>query len=504
MKKIRISILAIALALSAVSCDFENENPNSLRLEDVDPGQLLTGAMTRAYYQRTIQMSEDGNYFMNYWYINPFGYGTAFFNTGSINMNITNSFGANVWNALYLQIYNFDQVINLSGENNDAHKAAALIMKSYYMQYIVDLYGDAPYSDALQGGSNISPAYDDDAAIYVALIQNVNDALVLLDNLDSSDINIGVQDVMFGGDIDQWKAFGNYVKVKLLLRESGVADATFLSEQFAQVNASGLFPTESVTINPGYNTSTDTQLNPYYSIFYNSAGTVTSVFQKDKPTGFFADILNGEQTEAGYLQSDVIDPRRSQLFTLIGGKVEGIKQGYLSPDLPGGNNFSDVLLVNAMDAPDSDGYVVTLAEVKFLLAEAIQKGYLTSFGDAQTAFNEGVQASFDLLGAGDATSYLTAIDTKENLGWNGGNSIAAIMAQKWIANYGFNLFEPYIDWVRTGFPRIPLSTTAIFPNRPYRFPYPQSEYSSNSANVPTLQQGDLFNASSQFNPFWKQ
>lgn len=73
------------------------------------------------------------------------------------------------------------------------------------------------------------------------------------------------------------------------------------------------------------------------------------------------------------------------------------------------------------------------------------------------------------------------------------------MTQKWLAVNGINPIESYIDLTRTGYPVLPLATTAIYPNRPYRLSYPLSEYVANSANVPTLTQSQLFVQG----PFWK-
>lgn len=301
-----------------MSCDDYldiNQNPNNNRYENVTPPQILAGAAVSAYRVQARNMTALGNYFVQNWYNNIYGY-TGISGSMNYTYEIDNTFNAAIWDGLYPQLKNLNDMVEYSSENYDNHKAAALILKAFYMQYIVDLYGDAPYSAAFQGGTEISPAYDDDAQIYASLIADINTALALFDNADSSDAAFGSEDVIFAGDVDKWKSFGNFVKAKLLLRESDVVDAAFLSEQFGQIAASGSFPTEAILINPGYNDATDAQLNPYYNLWYTSAGTTVNSTTYYVASGFIADFLNGEATSyngpsTGFVYSNVIDQRRS-------------------------------------------------------------------------------------------------------------------------------------------------------------------------------------------------
>ncbi|RTY86838.1 SusD/RagB family nutrient-binding outer membrane lipoprotein [Flavobacterium sp. RSP49] len=140
-----------------------------------------------------------------------------------------------------------------------------------------------------------------------------------------------------------------------------------------------------------------------------------------------------------------------------------------------------------------------LAESKFLQAEAVQRGFLTT-GSAQTLFNEGVQSSFTYLGATIGT-YLTEINLKSGFGWAASsNKIQAILTQKWIALSSIHGVENYINYTRTGFPVIPGSINGfnLQPSRPKRLIYPLSEYNANSANVPNLTSSQIITQG----PFW--
>ena len=493
MKKFKKYMFLAVLAVSTFSCDDYldvNDNPNAVQQDNIRPDQMLAGALVRTYRIQARDMTMLGNYFMNNHYADVNNYGAVNENP-EYNLNINPNFNSGIWDGLYLGVANYQAMIDYNSDNFDNHKAVALIMKSFYLQFIVDLYGDAPYSEAFKGNDNLTPSYDDDALIYKELVANVNEAIDLINNTDGDDVLLGAEDVVFGGDTDSWLAFANTVKMKLLLRQSGLAsEQTYIQDEFDIIAASGIAPI-SATINPGYTAATDAQMNPYNNMFY-TVSAPRALLNYLRASGYIADFLNGDV-------NGVIDPRRAVLYELIAGRVEGMYQG----DIPAPGTEPPLSKFNPVFAnATDDGFITTDAEVYFMLSEAAERGYLTSFGDAQTNFENGVQASFAQYGASGAALYLTAANAVPGLGWNG-DHIQAIMTQKWLATNGLNPIEAYIDMSRTGFPVIPLASTAQYSNKPYRLPYPTSEYTGNSSNVPSIPQAELFSASSQYVPFWK-
>lgn len=492
MKKFKKHIILAFLAIAAISCDDYldvNENTYQIPESEIRPDQLLPGALVRSYRVQARDMTQVGNYFMNNWYgdVNNFG---GVNNNQEYSLNITSSFYNGIWNGLYLGLANFESIINYDSDVYDNHKAVALIMKSFYMQYVVDLYGDSPYFEAFQGFDNLNPAYTDDKLIYDDLMLNLDKAIELLENADANDFELADSDVVFGGDVNQWLSFANTVKIKLLLRQASVADPVYLANQFQAIEMSGYVPV-AASINPGYSSDSDAQMNPYYNYFYQVNGAERTSLSFLRASGFIADFLNGTI-------NGVVDNRREALYELIAGDVKSIPQGEipapgLTPPLS--------KLVLPIASADADGYIMTQAELHFLLAEAAELGFTTAFGGAEANFNAGIQASFNLLGVPMGT-YMSDISTIPGLGWTG-NHIQSIMTQKWLATNSLNPIEAYIDMTRTGFPVIPLATNAQYPNKPYRLPYPLSEITGNSANVPSVPQADLFSASSQYVPFWK-
>ncbi|AWM14281.1 hypothetical protein DI487_10720 [Flavobacterium sediminis] len=490
MRKIKY-LFAGFLALSMLSCDDYldiNDDPNNIHQEDIRPDMQLPGAMVMTYRVQARSMNILGNIFMQNWYADVNNY-TGVNTSDEYTLDISNNFYDDIWDGLYVGVNNFQQVINYDSQDYDNHKAVALIMKSFYMQYIVDLYGDAPYSQAFLGQELLTPAYDNDADIYRALIDNINAGIDLFYTADSNDAVLGSEDVLFQGAINKWIEFANTLKMRILLRQSELTDATtqaYIQDEFDVIATSGVFLSTDAFINPGYSDATDANMNPYNNLFYNSSGSAQTYYNYTRASAYIADFLNGDI-------NGVTDPRGSVLYELVGSSSDIV--GAVQGDFNGPSELSHIVPV--MPDADSDGILMSYAESRFLLAEAYDKGYLS--GDAEMAFYEGVQASFSLYGAGGFSTYYSQIDAIAGLGWNGGNHMEAIMTQKWLATNSVNPIEAYIDMTRTGYPNIPLATTALYSNRPYRLQYPLSEYVANSANVPVIPQAQLF----QVGPFWK-
>lgn len=492
----KFKILVALLALNLISCDSYldiNEDPNNPNINDVTPALLLPGAMTSAHRVHTRRMNQLGNIWMQNWGADVNNYTQA--NSDEYILQLSNSFYDDIWDGLYLSMANFNLIENYDSQVHDNHKAVASIMKAYYMQYIVDLYGDAPYSQAFQLSADTTPAYDDDKAIYRSLVSEVDDAIQLFYDADTSDEALGTSDVMFDGNINKWIRFANTLKLRLLLRQSNLTDgdtAAYIATEAASLNGA-IFLEENATVNPGYNNSTAAQLNPFYSIFKTASGTDTPTNGYIRATAYISDFLNGD------LPDTYQDDRRGRLYTLVGGEVAGAVQGALTgPDPMSGVGTGLVKTAN------QDGIVLSLAETNFMIAEAIEKGIITGssiYPSADTAFYAGIEASYLTLGLTStaAYTYIGNTDTIPGLGWNGGNHIQAIMTQKWVATNGINAIESFIDMNRTGFPVIPMATNALYPNRPFRLLYPTSELVANSANVPSVSLSQIFVQG----PFWK-
>ena len=505
--------MVVVLFGTAISCsDYLdiNDPKNDPTADLVSPDLVLAGALTRTYSTQALTMNRLGNVFMNNWAANV----NAF--TGGFNeeyqLIITSTFYNAIWDQLFIRGANFQAMIDFESEDYDNHKAIAKIMKSFYMQYLVDLYGDIPYSEAFAGGDNTTPVYDDQVTIYRNLVEEINEAVELINTADGLDTAVGAEDIIYGGDMNAWISFANTVKLRLLIRQATLAETdsetqTYLTSQFQSLqNAS--FITTDVTLNPGY-TKDPNRANPFYESYGFNADedeTQTSNNRFIRASAYADDYLSGNIT-------NIFDPRVSRLYSPIGESVVGVDQGIDSND-PAVPDDISALGDGLLKGYAQDGIVMTASEAFFLRSEAVFRGYLS--GNAKELFQSGIVSSFIYLGVatddvypdGDpnegelntdttpetaAEDYIEASNNTDEIGWDGStNKIEAIMTQKWIATNGINAIESWIEYTRTGYPEIPLAQSAQKASKPNRLLYPSSESIANAANVPAQESNDAF------------
>ncbi|MQP25555.1 SusD/RagB family nutrient-binding outer membrane lipoprotein [Flavobacterium sp. LMO8] len=496
MKKLKLIIPLVALAF--FSCDNYldiNDNPNQATESNVNPKLTLSAAQTASFSPLVRRMNELGSVFMNQWgpNVNSFtgGYAEEF------GITMSNNFYEDIWTSVYRNTYEYSRIINFQSADYDNHKAIAKIMKSFYFQYLVDIYGDVPYSQAHLGVASPFPTYDDDQAIYRDLIVQLDSAIDMINNAPSTTVAVGAEDVMLAGDMSSWIKFANTLKLRILLREATKAETdaatdTYLTDQFAALDQN--FLNFDLTINPGYSNGSDSRQNPWINLMWelnlSSAGARVerNTYRFRRASDYFAGQLNSSS-----------DPRRSRLFTTNGsGNVVGVEQGSATApsDLSG---FGPGLMVEH----DQDGYVMLLAESLLLQAEAVERGYIS--GNAQMLFDQAIDASCNVLGVtpANAAAYISAINTVDGKGYAASaDKIEAIMYQKSVALSCINGLESWIEYTRTGYINnipMPLGATSPTGAKPMRLMYPTSELASNSANVPALSVNQSFTTA----PFWK-
>ncbi len=505
MKKIFYSIYALGalLALNACSDSFLDVNNNPNQAVSSTPELTLTNALNVTGAR--LSHNEIGAFWSGQW--SPSGSVSGF--NPEKTYNITTTFRTTIWTGPYdnLQDYKYvEQQALAVGKKSIA--GIARIMKAFNYQIIVDAYGNAPYSDALKGTTSIRPQYDQASAIYDSLILDINTGLDYLNvPVDLvTNTTVGANDIYFKGDIAKWKKFANSLKLRILLRESGVTSKSALvTAELAKLptTAAGFLGAgENVLSNPGYIKSAG-KMNPWYENYgFTAADALAGNHDFYVWSQYFIDKL-----------VDYGDYRLNLLAYSVNGSYKGVPFGegndqYLYSKVSG---FGPAFLPTAASAAASELFkrsqvIMTASESLFLQAEAVQRGLLTSDKTAEELYESGITESYKLLGVSDddGTAEEYAADYYENGGKNvnwaaSTNKLEAIGTQKWIALAGFNGFEAWTEYRRTGFPAgIPLSTKAASAVPPVRLLYPLSEYSNNAAN--TNAQGTINQFTSKI--FW--
>jgi hypothetical protein len=107
-------------------------------------------------------------------------------------------------------------------DENKGYFFVAEALSIFTWQIVTDVWGDMPYSEALQGNEGLlHPKQDKGKDIYADLLKRVND--LLASDLSKSSID-GSYDYIYKGDLSSWYRFANALKIKLTLRLSETPD----------------------------------------------------------------------------------------------------------------------------------------------------------------------------------------------------------------------------------------------------------------------------------------
>lgn len=477
LKQILFIVMLIGFISSCKKSDILdiNVDPNRPTAVSATPELVLSAALnsTGAIYNNPT----NGNSYFTFagLWLGQIGYSGNFaIATENISYALTNNFGAGLFANLYDNNEDYDFVEKKGvAQGNGFYRAVGMFMKAYNFQTLVDVYGNVPYTQALQGTANSKPAYDQGKEIYVDLAKKMDTAISLFKLAVSGNTSIN-GDIMFNGDANLWLAFANTVKLRLLLRQSEVNGAAAKTQA---ASLSGGFLTTDATVNPGYSASGG-KANPFYEQNINPSNGVSD--QQSLRAGNYG--VTFYQTNN--------DPRLGKFYSPVAGTTNTYQ----------GNAFGDQGLTNTktsgvgpgvLKSASQPSVIMLAAESYFLQAEAVLRGWITVSGETtQTLFEKGVTASFLYLGltSAQATTYYTQAGNKQTT-WSATTGfqeqLALIIRQKYAAETFINELEPYNDYRRLHLPAdIPLSTspfsTGIFPNR---LLYPQREIDVNGANV---------------------
>lgn len=475
MKKY-IKYLQVALVfLTIVSCDKDyldvNVDPNNPLTVSPDLALPVAQTYTATDIHGNRRLNTFGNLMMVNWSQSD-GFSWYY---DEFNYLVTPTFYSNIFDAAYLNtLKQYNTLIELPEEYSN-YTAISKIMMSFHFQTLVDTYGDIPYFEALKRSENPTPKYDNAQEIYDDLIVKIDEAIALIKSADNTTVVPGADDVIFKGNMNKWIKFANTLKLRILIRQSGLSAKQAYIQQNIQniINEGSGFITENAVINPGYLNEAG-KVSPFYAAY-----GLTVSGQKQN---------NGEATVASdfiinYLQG-INDPRIGRLYQEDPTGFLGVEQGLLNypPDQSFEPTFTSNIGPGLLKGATQDAPLMLLTEALFLQSEAALKGYLP--GNAQELYESAIQASFDFLGATGASGYYGSNNV--NVGWNvSPNKLEAIITQKWIALNGVNAHESWVEYNRTGFPKglpVPLNNTRS--DRPVRLAYPSSEITGNSANMP--------------------
>jgi hypothetical protein len=490
MKKITIILTLITLLIfSGCKKDFlnVNEDPSNTRTATVQ--MVLPAAIGSTCYVVGGWYQLLGGFWSQHW-TQAIG-APQWRDIDSYNLT-TNDFDQRQYGELYsgaLNDYKYIRKVALA-DKNWSYYLIATVMEAYTFQVLADLYDQIPFTDALQGDDgNFSPHFDLGQNVYDALIVRLDEALThdyktfkSNTNPNATAIEPGADDLIFGGDMDNWEAFANTLKLKIFMRQSYVRPAVASAGIEAMYAANAPFLTTDAKMTQF--ADQENKRNPIYE------------------TG--VDRLNGNisasYTLLNFLQVNS-DPRLDAIFDppSAGGSHKALPQGdFYNPD-PSLVNIADLSTpkLSGLDAV----YLISKPESYFLQAEAIVRGW--GAGSAKTEYDNGISASLEKFGIAGADSIYGPGGVYEfEPGKSMESQIEKIIVQKWIALANSQSLETWIEQGRTHYPELsiaPVTDTANYVSGrwtvsvnnvtgnklPKRLLFPESEIKRNP-NTPAL------------------
>lgn len=492
MKKIFIYLLNFSL-LSLAGCDkgLEALNENKVNPVTVDAVMLLNNAVINTSFPTKTQIYEMS---IVQQMVTPNGGVLA---GGNFNQDSRDITGLPVWSVYYQNVikYTHDVITKTNGVPERANLYnMARIWQAYAFMILTDTYGAIPYTEGGAGFTDqvFFPKYEQQEEIYPKLIQELTEASAALSAASQTETS----DILYAGNITQWKKLGYSLLLRAGMRLSKVDPST------AQSVVQTAFTGGVITANA------DNAYMRHDANYQNPAGG----------------MLNSTEAANWYLVNSFVDslknnndPRLTAIAVRYKGATSGPSQtadiATKAPEdqvgMPMGYDNGTIIaratadgLASFYDYSQVDRrrlaktsapmFFVTAAQTQLLLAEAAFRGWISGGLTPAEYFSAGIAAHMDQMVTYDIASAVSAADRDAYLlahPLEGGREMVQINTQYWIASF-LNGPEAFANFRRTGYP-------ALNPN-PYgqpgnpdvpsgtfirRIGYPTSELSVNTENV---------------------
>ncbi len=443
-------VTVLAFSLLSVSCELEEANINPNSPTEVPPNVLLPFNQSRLARLMASTPQVMAGIFMQYY--EGVDNHPLQVQTYTLNEALYVDWD---WNDYYDgPMINLRKMIEFAEEDGSYYYTGiGKILMALCLGNITSVWGDVPYSMALEGSVERHPVYDDQQTLYETIQELLDEGISDL-NQEYEGVKPSVDDILYGGDVEKWKACAYALKARYYLHlTKRTGDLTFdpAEEALAQIGMAISSGEEDLIYPFGYSAS---EYNPFYSFTLLNYILPNSTF-----TGLMS-VLN--------------DPRRDFLF----------KKRFGVATLNG----------NYFTSSNSPVHMITYHEVKFIEAEARLR-IDENDPQAEAALREAVRASIlkitnETVDAADLDAYL---DANTVLTGSFDEKMKLLIRQKYLAL--FSSIESWTDYRRTGYPELTPNDGGDHNQNPggaipRRFAYPQTErlYNQNFPDeLPTLQ-----------------
>ncbi|MGB7393919.1 MAG: SusD/RagB family nutrient-binding outer membrane lipoprotein [Pricia sp.] len=459
MIKRTIYILSLGIVFAQCSDNIDGLNEDEKAFTDV-PGETLLANAQKEFADQLINTNVN----LNVWRLFVQQWSEATYVDEARYNIITRTIPENHWTIMYRNVLKdldeayqrieAEEIVQVSPEqfaddnSIKANKLAIIeIHRTWAYMILVNTFGDIPYTEALDI-ENINPAYDDDQAIYADIIENLNSAL---ENINTEVGSFGVQDLIYNGDTTSWLTLGNSLKLKLGMHLADVNPDQ--AETLVSEAADNVILTNAQNATIQY-VSAPPNTNPLW------VDLVQSNRRDFVPADTFVEALN-----------ELDDPRRPiYLSDPVDGEFLGAPYGSTVTY----GNFSHI--GDIFFTPDLEGVLFDASETNFLLAEAVERGFIA--GSAEDFYNDAINLNMEYWGVSDAEASAYLAQPEVAYGSATGDFRQKIGEQKWFALYNRG-FEAWTEYRRLDFPVLEAPEQSAFDAVPVRFTYPVIEQNLN-------------------------
>ncbi len=293
MKHIFKKFGIILLVLASISCDLNSDlqDPNQISVDGADIDLIMNSvhADFASYFSNVTSVGAQLTRLVSMTAGDR--YATA------IRSTTTND----VWFFAYQRVLvNAQTVIALSQPeegrpDRTTHRAVAQILSAYVYMSLVDVYGDIPQSEALQGPDGIfnpTASADGGAAVYNYALSLLDAARVELAKTGSATGPALARDPYYAGNRARWNALANTLELKYWMNLSVSSRAAEAKTKIDALLAQDLIDTEAENFTYKYAAVTvPPSRHPLYDQYYDpirgaAGGYIGNYYQKELFDGY--------------------------------------------------------------------------------------------------------------------------------------------------------------------------------------------------------------------------
>lgn len=490
MKKIKFILIAFILLGSCKNFDFGDVNNPPINPTEPSPKDLLAGGIMNFFNNSGRSYFTNPTFYVQWlhqnFYTSEMRYADQPIDWSPWFIQVLSNFQTNI---KYIEANKDNNDVKALGDP-DNQIAVNKIMKAYIFKFVTDIYGDIPFSEALDENNHF-PKYDNQIDIYKGIISMLKEARDQLDP-NAGELTLGVRgDVVYGRNFNEWDndaVFGDAYKANQILQWKKLANSLILH---AALQLSKADPAYAQT--------------EFQSALNDPAGVIEDV-EDEAWIEFVMDNRAWRNPFSRLRRSDYY------LTKELTDHLQGNPHG-LGSNSPTYNHTSDAreLIISTGGAgkpydditecddeaqisskiwnPTAPLPFFTAAWTYLDRAEAAALGWTgESYDDMLT---QGIIKSYESLSVhygvditGDANTYAAARVADANDATYGGGTInpklRVVGEEKWIAYFPMG-FEEWAQWRRMNVPELTPISSAINSHGqiPRRYRYPSSEQTFN-------------------------